>query len=139
MKKKIKELLSYKHKRDISFSDYLEDMMKNPQPHLKLSTDIILDAIKSYGWKIKMRNGQPVISYNVFKDPFSRGLNAIHGQENCIKSVIDIIYSINKETGPNRGIVLVGPPASGKTNICDLLTKAVEEYVKNGNIKLYTK
>lgn len=136
--KKIEELLSYKHKRDISFSDYLDDVVKNPQPHLKLSTDIILDAIKSYGWKIKMRNGQPVISYNVFKDPFSRGLNAIHGQENCIKSVIDIIYSINKETGPNRGIVLVGPPASGKTNICDLITKAVEEYVKNGNIKLYT-
>lgn len=138
MIKKIKEFLSYKHRRDISFSDYLEMVQKDPQPHLKLSTDLILDAIKSYGWTIKMRNGQPVISYNVFKDPFSRGLNAIHGQETCIKSIIDIIYSINKETGPNRGMVLVGPPASGKTNICELITKAVEEYVKDGKIKLYT-
>ena len=135
---KIKEFLSYKHRCDISFSDYLDMVIANPQPHLKLSTDIILDAIKSYGWTIKMRNGQPVISYNVFKDPFSRGLNAIHGQETCIKSIIDIIYSINKETGPNRGMVLVGPPASGKTNICELITKAVEEYIKDGNIKLYT-
>ncbi len=135
---KIKELLSYKHKCDMSFSEYLDMVVKDPQPHLKLSTDIILDAIKSYGWTIKMRNGQPVISYNVFKDPFSRGLNAIHGQETCIKSIIDIIYSINKETGPNRGMVLVGPPASGKTNICELITKAVEEYVKDGKIKLYT-
>lgn len=135
---KIKNLLNYKFERTIKWSDYLNMVVSDPEPHLKLSTDLILDAIKSYGYKIKMRNGQPVISYNVFSDPFSRGLNAIHGQETCIKSVIDIIYSINKETGPNRGIVLVGPPASGKTNICDLVTKAVEEYVKNGNIKMYT-
>jgi len=134
----IKKLLNYKFERNIKWSDYLQMVMETPEPHLKLSTDLILDAIKSYGYKIKMRNGQPVISYNVFSDPFSRGLNAIHGQETCIKSVIDIVYSINKETGPNRGIVLVGPPASGKTNICDLITKAVEEYVKNGNTKMYT-
>jgi predicted Ser/Thr protein kinase len=138
MNDEIRNLLSYKHKKDMKFSEYLDKVFTEPQPHLKLSTDIILDAIKSYGWKITMRNGEPVISYNVFKDPFSRGLNAIHGQETCIKSIIDIIYSINKETGPNRGIVLVGPPASGKTNVCELITKAVEEYVKNGNIKLYT-
>ena len=46
--------------------------------------------------------------------------------------------SAEKEAGPNRGIVLVGPPASGKTNIVDLITQALEEYSKQKSTKLYS-
>ena len=61
-----------------------------------------------------IRSGEPVISYNVFKDPFSNGINAVFGQEYCIKQVLDIIESADKEVGPNRGIILVGPPPQEK-------------------------
>ena len=51
---------------------------------------------------------------------------------------MSVIDSISKESGPNRGIVLLGPPASGKTNIIDLITMALEEYSKAECIKLYS-
>ena len=85
-----------------------------------------------------VRSGEPVISYNVFRDPFSAGINAVFGQEFCIKQILEIIESADKEVGPNRGIILVGPPASGKTNVVDLIVRALEEYIKQASVRLYS-
>tara|TARA_R110002020_G_scaffold248845_3_gene462844 strand:- start:1281 stop:3812 length:2532 start_codon:yes stop_codon:yes gene_type:complete len=134
----LSEILKYKPAEEISFSKFIDDFMEKPKNHLQTSSGIILESIREKGYKIISNNGIPAMSYNVFEDPFTRGVNAIYGQEKPIKDILDIIDSMDKEAGPNRGLVLVGPPASGKTNIIDIIARSVEDYVKRGNLDMYT-
>ncbi|MCB1050289.1 MAG: hypothetical protein KDC71_06765 [Acidobacteria bacterium] len=125
-----RDALGYTRKRTLRFHEFVDAFIENPVPYLHTSSTLIAEAIKHFGFSILVRSGEPVISYEVFKDIFSNGTNAVFGQEFCIKQVVDAIESAGKETGPNRGLILVGPPASGKTNIIDLITLALEEYTK---------
>lgn len=136
--KLLSEILNYKPSREMKFSEFINDFMDSPKNHLHTSSSIILEAVRDKGYKIISNNGVPAISYNVFNDPFTDGVNAIYGQEKPIKDILHVVDSMNREAGPNRGLVLVGPPASGKTNIIDILATAVEDYVKRGNLKLYS-
>ncbi len=133
-----KALLGYQRKKTLNFSQFIDAFLTNPEKFLQTSAICISDAIKYFGFEIVVRSGEPVISYNVFKDLFSNGINAVFGQEFCIKHVMNVVDSADKEAGPNRGIVLVGPPASGKTNIVDLICRALEEYAQHETIRLYT-
>ncbi len=134
----IKDILNYHRRPSVSFSQFIEQFIANPEEHLYTSSTLLIEAIKHFGYEIVVRAGQPVISYNIFKDIFANGINAVYGQDHCIKHIVEVIDSISKEAGPNRGIVLVGPPASGKTNIVDLIGLAVEQYTKENSIKLYS-
>jgi predicted Ser/Thr protein kinase len=134
----LKSLLNYQRKKSIRFSEFIEGAISNPEEHFQTSASLIKKAIEYFGFEIVVRSGEPIISYNIFKDLFSTGINAVFGQEHCIKYIVDVITSFDNEAGSNRGIVLVGPPASGKTNIVDLIVRALEEYTKEHNVKLYT-
>lgn len=134
----IKEALSYSRKRTLRFHEFVAMFIQNPEPFLHTSSTLVAEAIAHFGFSIVVRSGEPVISYNIFKDIFSNGSNAVFGQEFCIKQIVEAIESAGKETGPNRGLILVGPPASGKTNIIDLITYALEEYTKLVRGSLYT-
>jgi len=131
-------LLGYHKEKSLRFSEYFNAFIENPVPFLHTSSTLLHEAIKYFGYKIVVRSGEPVIRYNIFEDPFSSGINAVYGQESCITQLVEVIESIGKESGPNRGIVLVGPPASGKTNIVDLISMAIEVYTKQENVQLYT-
>jgi len=133
-----KELLSYHRLKNMKFSEYVERFIENPEPYLHTSSMLVAEAIKHFGYQIVVRSGEPVLSFNIFKDLFSNGVNAVFGQEFSIKKIFDVIESISKDAGPNRGIILLGPPASGKTNIVDLLTLALEQYSKEKIVKLYS-
>ncbi|MBN1413115.1 MAG: hypothetical protein JW969_19905 [Spirochaetales bacterium] len=134
----VQKLLQYYKEKSMSFSEFIEEFLENPRAHLHTSSTLIYEAINHFGYKIVIRSGEPTLSYNIFEDPFSNGTTAIFGQEFAIKHLVDVIESIGKESGPNRGIVLVGPPASGKTNIIDLISMALEVYSKEEKVKLYT-
>ena len=134
----IQQLLAYQRTKALTFSQFIEMLNENPEEHLQTSATLISKAINYYGFEIVVRGGEPVLSYNIFKDPFSNGVNAVYGQEHCIKHIVEVIESFEKESSPKRGIVLAGPPASGKTNIVDLLTQALENYTKEHTVKLYT-
>jgi predicted Ser/Thr protein kinase len=138
MEEFFKNLLKTNTKKDLKFSEFIDKLVSDPEPHLKTSTKLVLDAVKHFGYTIRLHSGKPFINYKVFGEMFLSGSSAIYGQEECIKYVLDIIDSVNKEAGPNRGIILVGPPGSGKTNIIELIAKALEEYTKIKNHKLYT-
>ncbi|MBU2645483.1 hypothetical protein KKI24_12320 [bacterium] len=134
----LRELLAGQKKKSLHFSDFMNDVVSDPYAHLHTSSSLISDAIKYFGFEIVVRSGEPILSYNVFKDLFSNGINAVFGQEHCIKHIVDVIESFDNEASLNRGIVLVGPPASGKTNIVDLIVRALEEYTKQKSVRLYT-
>ena len=134
----LKEILNYHRRRSMSFTEFVENCISHPEDHIHTSSNLISEAIKHFGYEIVVRAGQPVISYNIFKDIFANGINAVYGQDHCIKHIVEVIDSISKESGPNRGLVLVGPPASGKTNIVDLISLSIEQYSKENNVKLYS-
>lgn len=132
------KLLGYYREKSIRFSQFVETFAEDPIPCLHTSSTLIHAAIRHFGYDIVVRSGEPTIRYKIFDDPFSGGINAVYGQEFCISQLVDLIESIGKESGPNRGIVLVGPPASGKTNIVDLISTAIEVYSKQEDAKLYS-
>jgi len=121
-----------------SFSSFMEDLVATPKSFLYTSPSLVSDAIRSFGYKIVVRSGEPVINYSIFADPFSDGINAIYGQEFCIDKVLDIVDSADQESVPRRGIILVGPPSSGKTNIIDMVTRGLEEFTRKENVKVCT-
>jgi predicted Ser/Thr protein kinase len=122
----------------MSFTEFLDKLIENPVDHLHTSSTIISNAIRHFGYKIVVRSGEPVISYNIFQDLFSDGINATFGHEFCIEKMLDVIESSDKESYSSRGIVLMGPPSSGKTNIIDIILKATEEYSKKNDVKIYS-
>ncbi|MCJ8328503.1 MAG: hypothetical protein HRT89_01670 [Lentisphaeria bacterium] len=130
--------LRYQRKKALSFNTFVDNFLDQPDKYLHTSATIISDAIKYFGYEIVIRSGEPILSYNIFKDPFSNGINAVYGQELGIKAIVDAIESVEKEAGPKRGIVLVGPPASGKTNVIDLISRAIVVYTKQNQVRLYS-
>ncbi len=133
-----RDLLRFNRKRTLNFSEFIQEFLEHPQNFLQTSSSLITAAVKHFGFRILIRSGEPVLSYNVFQDPFSKGINAVFGQEFGVKQMLDIIESADKEVGPNRGVILFGPPASGKTNIVDLLIRSVEEFTKQADLRLYS-
>ena len=133
-----KDLLKYHPKRNMTFSEFVDGFLEDPESYLKTSSMLVTEAIRHFGFKIVVRSGEPMFSYKIFEDIFSNGINAVYGQESGINKFVSVIESISKETGPNRGLILLGPPASGKTNIIDLLTLALEQYTKAQAVKLYS-
>ncbi len=134
----LRSFLGGSRSSSLRFSEFIEAFVADPQGCLRTSSTLIYEAIQHFGFEFVVRSGEPAVSYNVFKDPFSGGTNAVFGQEYCIKQIVDVIESVGKESSPQRGIVLVGPPASGKTNIVDLISLALEEYSKHAKVKLYS-
>ena len=124
--------------QSLRFTEFVDAFTEDPLGCVRTSSTLISEAIQHFGFEIVVRSGEPAVSYNVFKDPFSAGTNAVFGQEYCIKQIVDVIESVGKESSPQRGIVLVGPSASGKTNIVDLMSLALEEYSKHAKVKLYS-
>jgi len=134
-----KELLSLSSSNKmISFGDFIDVFNEDPEKCMMTSHQLIHEAIKSFGFDLVVRRGEPAISYRLFEDPFAEGINAVYGQEHCIKLVCDVIESVGREAGPARGIVLVGPPSSGKTNIADLISYALEDYTKKKDVDIYS-
>lgn len=121
-----------------SFSSFMNDMVEKPRSFLYTSPSLVADAIRSFGYQIVVKSGEPVINYSIFTDPFSDGINAIYGQEFCVDKILDIVDSADQEAVPRRGIILVGPPSSGKTNIIDMVTRGLEEYTRREDVKVCT-
>ncbi len=133
-----RRILGTERKGGIRFSEFVDHFIETPDSVLKTSASVILEAIKHFGIKAIVRSGEPCLRYKLFQDPFSNGTTAVYGQESCIKRIVDVIESVDKESGSKRGIVLVGPPASGKTNIADLIARALEEYSKEARLKQFS-
>jgi len=138
MTRDIRGMLGYQRLRTLRFEEFAQDFLDDPEPFLHTSSTLLANAIKHFGFEIVVRSGEPVISYHIFRDEQNGGTNAVFGQEHAIKNLVDAISSAGKEAGPNRGLVLIGPPASGKTNIVDIMSHALEEYTKQESVKLYS-
>ncbi len=80
--------------RSLRFTEFVDAFTEDPLGCVRTSSTLISEAIQHFGFEIVVRSGEPAVSYNVFKDPFSAGTNAVFGQEYCIKQIVDVIESV---------------------------------------------
>ena len=103
-----------------SFADYLRMVVDNPSLS-RLSHSVIYEAILSEGIDTTP-DGQPI--YGLFKDQ-------IFGLERALDRIVQYFAaSAQRLEVRKRILLLLGPPAAGKSSIVDLLKRAIERYTR---------
>lgn len=103
-----------------TFSDYLGLVTENPSL-VRLSHGLVYDAILSHGVEVS-RDGEPV--YGLFEDQ-------IFGLEADLHRIVQYFAaSAQRLEVRKRILLLLGPPASGKSSVVELLKRALERYAR---------
>ena len=101
-----------------TFADYLRLVIGNPSLS-SLSHKLVYDAIASAGID-ELPSGQPV--YGLFE-------NEIFGMDAALERIVQHLASGARRLETRKRILLlIGPPASGKSSIVALIKRAVEQY-----------
>ena len=110
-----------------TFADYLAMVIENPSI-AKLAHARVRDAILAKGVDTSP-TGEPI--YRLFEDH-------IFGLEEVLEKVVEYFEAASKGTETRKRILLLlGPPASGKSTIVALLKTALEEYSRTDEGAVY--
>lgn len=110
-----------------TFADYLAMVMKNPSIS-KLAHARVRDAILAKGVDVSPDGGQ---TYRLFE-------NDIFGQEDVLNHVVGYLDAAAKGAETRKRILLLlGPPASGKSTIVALIKQALEDYTRTDEGAVY--
>ena len=103
-----------------TFSDYMRMVTENPSIS-RLSHALVYDAIRSEGVHISPE-GETV--YGLFEDE-------IFGLEASLDRIVQYFAAAAQRLEVRKRIMLLlGPPASGKSSVVDLLKRAAERYTR---------
>ncbi len=110
-----------------TFADYLAMVVENPSL-VKLSHARVRDAILAQ--KVDtLPTGEPV--YRLFEQD-------IFGLDDVLKQIVEYFEAAAKgEETRKRILLLLGPPASGKSTIVALIKKALEDYTRTDEGAVY--
>lgn len=129
----VKELLSEAEHEverfswDGTFADYLSMVVKDPKVS-RLSHSMVYDAILSQGIK-ESPTGDPM--YDLFE-------GHIFGMDEPIERIIQYLASAAKRLEVRKRILLLlGPPASGKSTLVALMKEALERFSKTDEGAVY--
>ena len=110
-----------------TFAEYLNMVIENPTVS-RLSHHLVYDAIMSEG-EGRASTGEPV--YRLFEDK-------IFGLENSLHSIVQYFSASAKRMEVRKRILLLlGPPASGKSTIVDIIKHGLEEYSRTDEGAVY--
>jgi len=105
---------------DGTFTEYLEMVREDPSVS-RLSHRLIYDAILDQGVE-ESPFGDPI--YTLFKDK-------IYGQDEGLRRIIEYFGSASRRLEIRKRILLLlGPPASGKSSVVTLIKDALERYTR---------
>ena len=105
---------------DGTFAEYLE-MVREDASVSRLSHRLIYDAILNEGVE-ESPFGDPI--YTLFKDK-------IYGQDESLRRIIEYFGSASRRLEIRKRILLLlGPPASGKSSVVALIKDALERYTR---------
>ncbi|MCH8826729.1 MAG: hypothetical protein IIB16_07215 [Chloroflexi bacterium] len=104
-----------------TFADYFRMVTENPSL-VRLAHRLVHDAIMANGTRQSPNTGKPV--YRLFE-------NRIFGQDDAINRVVDFfVASAGNSEKRKRILLLVGPPASGKSTIAGLIKQALQRFTR---------
>lgn len=110
-----------------TFSDYLSMVVERPSI-AKLAHARVRDAILAKGVD-ESPSGEPI--YRLFE-------NDVFGMEDVLARIVEYFEAAGKGTETRKRILLLlGPPASGKSTIVALIKKALEEYTQTDDGAVY--
>ena len=111
-----------------TFADYFNMVGDNPSVS-RLSHRIVYDAIVANGVEEHPVTGGP--SYSLFSDK-------VYGQDETIESIVEYFASSARRLEIRKRILLLlGPPASGKSTIVALIKEALEDYTRSDEGALF--
>ena len=109
------------------FAEYLRMVIENPSVS-RLSHKIAYDAIVDHGGH-ESATGDPV--YGLFEDK-------IFGLDNTLDKIVQYFYSASRRLEIRKRILLLmGPPASGKSSIAALIKHALERHTRTDRGAVY--
>ncbi len=130
--------LEEEKKGSMPFSDYLEKVSEKPV-YGAHSAKYILEAIQSQGKKEVVEEGEVKERYAFFDDPFNNGKNAVLGNTDQLNSFVEDIRKISEgKGGTDKMLWVVGPTATGKSELKRCLINGINQYSKTEEGKRYT-
>ena len=111
-----------------TFADYL-DIVAERQDVARLSHKLVHDAILAQGVDEDPKTGSA--SYSLFADK-------VYGQDEAIESIVEYFASSARRLEIRKRILLLlGPPASGKSTIVALIKEALEQFTRTDEGAVY--
>ncbi|MCH7626429.1 MAG: protein prkA, partial [Chloroflexi bacterium] len=111
-----------------TFADYLDLMIENPT-NSRLAHRRVYDAIMNEGVLEKPSNGSP--TYRLFE-------TQLFGRDDTIERIVEYFASAGRRLETRKRILLLlGPPASGKSTIVALLKYALERFTRTDGGAVY--
>lgn len=118
----------------MSFSDYLDKVVKNPKL-IRTSYQRIYDMIMSKGTSTIKRYRKIYTHYNFFDNPKI----PIFGLDEPLDKLVKFIRGAAGGFGSEKRVLLLhGPVGSSKSTICRLLKKGLEDYSRTDEGAWYT-
>ncbi|MCH8062597.1 MAG: protein prkA [Chloroflexi bacterium] len=111
-----------------TFADYLDLMIENPTTS-RLAHRRVYDAIMNEGVLEKSLSGSPI--YRLFE-------TRLFGRDDTIERIVEYFASAGRRLETRKRILLLlGPPASGKSTIVALLKYALERFTRTDSGAVY--
>ncbi len=132
------EKLEEEKKGSMSFSSYLEKVSEKPS-YGSHAAKYIVGAIESAGTRDIIEEGEVKERYNFFDDPYNNGKNAVLGNTDELNSFVEDIKKMAEGTGSlDKMLWVVGPTATGKSELKRCIVNGLERYSQTEEGKRYT-
>lgn len=117
-----------RNRRVMSFAEYLNLVVSEPQRQLRSSTQYLVDCFDHYGSSVVEYPWGEVRHFHLFDAPWANGEDRLFGQEHVQNTVYRVLRSFVQDGRPNKLILLHGPNGSAKSTLIRCIGRALEHY-----------
>jgi serine protein kinase len=121
----------------LSFENYLKEVAKKPEFHLRDSAQYFNDMIESFGTYQVPTPIKQLKRYRIFDAEYAGGEGRVFGQEQVAFAIIAQIKNFVRAGRVDKLLLLHGPNGSAKTTIVQALAKAAEVYSAQDDGAIY--